>query len=569
MDNKQFNRRVYIPVIIVFLVVGIFVVKLFYLQIIHGKSYEQLADRQYVTTTTRIFDRGTIYFTEKKGGKVSAATLKSGFKLVVNGKTLKDPGGLYEIIGADLGYTKEDFLKRVTKNSSYIEVATNIGSDVAEKLSGKKITGVTLSRNNWRFYPANQLGSHVVGFLGFKGDDFSGRYGIERTYDEVLSRDSDRLYVNFFAEVFSDITKLMKDTEEIEGDVITSIEPTIQYTLETVLQEAKEKWNSDRVGGIIMDPKTGAIIAMGIDNGFNINQTRTVTDVSQFNNPLVESVFEMGSIMKPVIMAIGLDQGVITPTTTYFDQGNVKVGDRTIYNFDKKGRGLSTMQTVLNQSLNTGMVFIMQKMNKTTFKNQWQSFGFGQKTGIDLPAEGTGLISNINTNRDVEFANVSFGQGVAITPIAMIRAFAVLANGGYLVTPHVATEIEYPSGFTKKLSWPVAPEQLIKPETSSTITAMMTEVFDSYGNGKYKFEHYTIAAKTGTAQIPNPKGGYYGDRNLHTFTAYFPANNPRFIVFLYNQYPKNGAQFSSETLLPPFVDLARFLMSYYDLPPDR
>ncbi len=151
----------------------------------------------------------------------------------------------------------------------------------------------------------------------------------------------------------------------------------------------------------------------------------------------------------------------------------------------------------------------------------------------------------------------------------MIRAFAVLANGGYLVTPHVATEIEYPSGFTKKLSWPVAPEQIIKPETSSTITAMMTEVFDNYGNGKYKFEHYTIASKTGTAQIPNPKGGYYSDRNLHTFTAYFPANNPRFIVFLYNQYPKNGAQFSSETLLPPFVDLARFLMSYYDLPPDR
>jgi cell division protein FtsI/penicillin-binding protein 2 len=555
--------------VIMVLVVLVFIVKLFYLQIIHGRSYEQLADRQYITTTSQVFDRGTIYFTQKDGTHVSAATLKNGFKLAVNGKLIGDPEKLYNAIGADLKIPKDQFIVMTgKKNDPYIELGTNLGTDIASKISDLKLTGVTLYRNNWRFYPADNLASHAVGFMAYKGDDFVGRYGIERTYNEVLARTDQRLYVNFFAEVFSDISKFISEPEEKEGDVITTIEPTVQKNLETLTAEIKEKWNSDRAGGIIMDPKTGAILAMALDNEFNINQTRTITDITQFNNPLVESVFEMGSIMKPVIMAIALDQDVITPTTTYFDQGFVKVGDRTIYNFDKRGRGLANMQTVLNQSLNTGMVYVMQRMTKSAFKDQWLSFGFSQKTGVDLPAEGSGLTSNLNTNRDVEFANVSFGQGVAITPLQMIRAHAVLANGGHLVTPHVVSAIEYPSGLKKQLDWPVT-GQLIKPETQTAITKMLITVFDNYNNGKLKFDHYSIAAKTGTAQIAKPGGGYYGDRNLHTFMAYFPANNPRFIVFLYNQYPKNGAQFSSETLLPPFSELAKFLFSYYDVPPDR
>lgn len=569
MDTKLFHKRMYLPMIVTVLIVLVFIVKLFYLQIIHGRSYEQLADRQYVTTTSQAFDRGTIYFTQKDGTHVSAATLKSGFKLAVNGKLIDDSAKLYDAIGADLKIPKDQFITMTSKkNDPYIELGNNLGTDVASKIADQKLSGVTLYRNNWRFYPADSLASHAIGFMAYKGDDFTGRYGIERTYNEVLARTDQRLYVNFFAEVFSDISKFINEPEEKEGDVITTIEPTVQKNLETVVSEIKEKWNSDRVGGIIMNPKTGAILGMALDNEFNSNQTRTITDVTQFNNPLVENVFEMGSIMKPVIMAIALDQNAVTPETTYFDQGFVKVGDRTIYNFDKRGRGLANMQTVLNQSLNTGMVFVMQHMAKSAFKNQWLSFGFSQKTGIDLPAEGTGLTSNLNTNRDVEFANVSFGQGVAITPLEMIRAHAVLANGGHLVTPHVVDAIEYPSGLTKTLDWPVT-GQLIKPETQATITKMLTTVFDNYNGGKIKFDHYSVAAKTGTAQIAKPGGGYYGDRNLHTFMAYFPATNPQFIVFLYNQYPKNGAQFSSETLLPPFSELAKFLFSYYDVPPDR
>ena len=320
-----------------------------------------------------------------------------------------------------------------------------------------------------------------------------------------------------------------------------------------------------------MDPKTGAIYAMALDDGFDLNASKNVTNISQFNNPLIQNDYEMGSIMKPVIMSIALDQGAVTPATTYNDQGFVKVGKYTIYNFDKKGRGPNTnMQMVLNQSLNTGMVFVMSQINRPAFKTQWSSFGFGQKTGIDLPGEGSGLVSNLNdSNNVVNYSNAAFGQGVAVTPIEMIRALSVLANGGHLVTPHVASEIDYTDGINKKLSWPVT-GQLIKPATDATITKMLITVFDNYDSGTLKLPHYSIAAKTGTAQIADrATGGYYTDRNLHTFMAYFPANNPQFIVFLYNYYPKNGAKFSSDTLLPPFVDFAKFLINYYNVPPDR
>lgn len=570
MDQEVFKKRIYFVSILVILAVVVFTGKLFYLQIIHGHVYEQLGDRQYVTNTSNLFDRGSIYFTDKDGSHVSAATLKSGFKIAVDTAKIGDPVRLYENIGTLLGLEKEPFITQVSKkNDPYVEIAVNVEEEVASKITALKLKGVTVFRNNWRFYPAGSLASHAIGFMAYKGDDYTGRYGVERSYNTVLARTDQRLYVNFFAEVFSDITKFMNHKDEVEGDVVLTIDPSIQQSLDRAVSGIQEKWNSDRVGGIVMDPNTGAIYAMSLDNRFDVNQTRTVTDIAQFNNPLVEGDFEMGSIMKPVVMAIALDQGAVTPETKYFDQGFVKVGDRTIYNFDKKGRGSATMQMVLNQSLNTGMVYVMQHMKKDAFKKQWESFGFGEKTGIDLPAEVSGLISNLNTNRDVEFANVSFGQGVAVTPIAMIRAQAALANGGHLVTPHVAKSIEYPSGLSKTLEWPVH-GSLIKPETAETITKMLVTVFDNYNEGKTKMEHYTIAAKTGTAQIPNHEGGgYYADRNLHTFMAYFPANQPKFIVFFYNQYPKNGVQFSSETLLPPFIDLAKFLINYYDLPPDR
>jgi cell division protein FtsI/penicillin-binding protein 2 len=211
----------------------------------------------------------------------------------------------------------------------------------------------------------------------------------------------------------------------------------------------------------------------------------------------------------------------------------------------------------------------MSRMDRGAFRDQFTKFGFGEKTGIDLPAEIGGITGNLKSNREVEYANISFGQGIAVTPIGMVRAMAALANGGKLIEPHIVDHVEYMDGSKKDIPTKEL-TQVIKPETSAEITRMMITVFDNYFDGAKKMEHYSIAGKTGTAQIADrATGGYYSDRNMHTFVGYFPAYNPEFIVFMLNEYPKEGARFSSQTLIDPFLNLAKFLINYYNIPPDR
>jgi stage V sporulation protein D (sporulation-specific penicillin-binding protein) len=225
---------------------------------------------------------------------------------------------------------------------------------------------------------------------------------------------------------------------------------------------------------------------------------------------------------------------------------------------------------VLNQSLNTGMVFVESKMGHDTFRKYMKSYGIGEKTGIDLPNETSGLISNLDSPRDIEYATAAFGQGIALTPIEAVRAFSVLANGGNLVVPHFVKQIRYEDGLSKTIVPEPTKTGLVSKESTDTITRMLVHVFDTaYAGGAYKFQHYSVATKTGTAQVAKDNGGgYYEDRHMHSFFGYFPAYDPQFIVFMFLKNPK-GVNYAAQTLLPPFVDITKFLVTYYNVTPDR
>ena len=276
----------------------------------------------------------------------------------------------------------------------------------------------------------------------------------------------------------------------------------------------------------------------------------------------------MGSIVKPLVMAGALDIGAVTPSTTYNDSGSVTIDGKTLNNFDKRGRGNNvSMQTVLDQSLNTGMIFVEQKMGKDAFRDYLVNrYKLGEKTGIDLPGEVNGSVGSLKDKNDINFAAASFGQGIATSPINIVRGFAALANGGTMVTPHIASEIIESTGKKTQIDFPVG-ARVLKPETISTITSMLVHVVDQgYHIGK---EHYSVAAKTGTAQIARPDGGgYYTDRNLHSLIGFFPASKPRYVLYLFNVYPK-GALYAIQTLGTPFMDMVDFMNNYYDIPPDR
>jgi len=198
-----------------------------------------------------------------------------------------------------------------------------------------------------------------------------------------------------------------------------------------------------------------------------------------------------------------------------------------------------------------------------------KSFGIGEKTGIDLPNETRGLITNLDSPRDIEYANASFGQGIALTPLEAVRAFSIIANGGNMITPHLIKQIRYEDGTSETIKPTIVSSGIIKKETSDTITRMLAHVYEAYDGGAHKFEHYTIAAKTGTAQVAMENGGgYYLDRHTHSFFGYFPAYDPQFIVFLFLKNPK-GVEYAAQSLIPHFMNITKFLLNYYNVAPDR
>lgn len=378
------------------------------------------------------------------------------------------------------------------------------------------------------------------------------------------------MYVNFFAEIFSTVNKAIGSGEsDLEGDVILTIEPTVQSYFEKVLEDTKTKYSGSIVAGVVMNPKNGEILAMASNPSFNPNSFGKEDSLSVFVNPIVERVYEMGSIVKPLTMAAGIDSGSVTPKTTYYDKGYIVLNGARIENFDGKGRGEVDMQAVLNNSLNTGVSFVVGKMGNKNFADYMFNYGLAEKSGIDLPNEVKGLLSNLHSPRDIEYATASFGQGIAISPIAITRALASLGNGGLLPTPHIVKRIDYKLGFSVTPDIPT-PKQILKPETSKQITDMLVQVVDkALLGGTKKLDHYSVAAKTGTAQIAKEGSrGYYEDRFLHSFFGYFPASDPKFIVFLLISNP-HGVRYASETLTEPFFETTNFLLNYYNVPPDR
>lgn len=551
----------------------ILIVRLYQIQITHRDSYQDKAQSQYVHTVRDLYSRGNIYFSTKDGERVSAATVQAGYLLSIDPSRITDEQGTYDSINSVYPLDEDTFLLRAKKKErTYYEIANELSNAEADIIAELNLTGVQLYRDQWRYYPGNDLAARTIGFVGYTSDSgtgLAGKYGLERYYEDVLKRDNNRLSVNFFAEIFSNLGSVIFDTTEARtGDIVTTIEPTVARMLDRQLEKTQKKWSSSLTGGIIINPKTGEIYAMNAVPTFNLND-RTGANIEDFQDPLVEDVYEMGSIIKALTIAAGIDSGAISPSTTYYDAGSLDLNDHTIHNHDGRGRGTVSMQEVLNQSLNTGVAFVVNTMGKNKFRSYFQALKLGSETGIDLPNETYGLVANLDSPRDIEYATASFGQGIALTPIATVRALAALGNGGKLITPHIVKRIEYQDGSVKDVQYPEG-SQVFSSETSTMISRMLTTVADeALKGGKAKLEHYAFATKTGTAQIADPiNGGYYEDRYLHSFFGYFPSYDPQFLVFLYTVEPKN-VLYASHTLTDPYLEIMKFLINYYNLPPDR
>jgi len=321
------------------------------------------------------------------------------------------------------------------------------------------------------------------------------------------------------------------------------------------------QWSADSGTIIVQDPNSGAILAMASSPSFDPNNYGA-SPLQNFVNPATQRPFEPGSTMKTITMAAGIDANVVSPNTTYEDKGVVSIASYEIKNFDEKAHGVNTMTQVLEKSLNTGAIFVQRLLGQKNFINYFQKFGFGKKTEIDLAGESSGNISNLETGREINFATASFGQGVTVTPIQLIGAYSAVANGGKLLRPYVVKSRSDRPGETQPLIVGVP----ISEKTSAQLKEMLTNAVD-HGSIRTKVTGYDVAAKTGTAQVADPEGGY-ADTFIHDMVGFAPSFGPRFTILIKLDNPK-GVRFASSSLASAFQNLTKFLLNYFDIPPTR
>jgi stage V sporulation protein D (sporulation-specific penicillin-binding protein) len=573
--RRAFRTRLRIIAGVLVFIALLIVVRLYFVEVVYGHEYALRAQRQYISSSQELYDRGTVYFTRKDGTLISAATLATGFLVAIDPEELKNSSQVYQQINAIMPIDQTAFNTSAAKTTDPYEVlAHHVDEASGTKIARLNIPGVLVERERWRIYPGGIEAAQTLGFVGFGNDNnYAGREGLEKFYNPTLDRSAQGLFGNFFAQLFGNLENIVVDARSArEGDVVTSIEPFVQQRLDQDLAAVTKQYSSTESGGIIMDPKTGAIIALGSYPTFDPNTFQT-GDPKYFGNPIVQSEYEFGSIMKALTMAAGLDAGVIQPDSTYNDTGCIHPNGATVCNYDLRARGVIPMKEILDQSLNVGAAYIATALGHTRMHDYFSSLGFNQKTGIDLPSEVSGNIRNLSTAQDVNYDTASFGQGIAVTPIEMMRALGTLANNGSTVKPHIATAIQLNTGLSKALDWSGS-TQVFKPIATQEVSDMLKQVYindaklEIAKNPSLSIPNLSIAAKTGTAQVVDVSTGkYYKNIFFHSFMGYFPANNPKFIILLYTNRPQ-GVEYASGTLTGTFMDLSNFLINYYTIPPD-
>ncbi len=530
----------------------IIIYKLYILQVQRGDFYRALARGQQSGFQILKGERGNIYF---RGGEILATNIKTDY-VFISPQKIENKEETAEKLSEILNLNKDEILNKLNKESFFEKIKSGLTREEKEAIQKEKLRGVYLDEETIRRYPQKEMASHLVGFLSKDG---KGHYGIEGYYNDILSGE-EKIFQN----------KLFFQEESKGGEIYLTVDYNIQFKAEELLKEAKE--NFDIEGGqiIVANPETGEILAMAEFPNFDPNNYSSVEDFSIFKNSAVQKLFEPGSIFKPITMAAALDQNKITPQTKYFDEGVVKIGGRSIHNYENRSFGEQTMTNVLEKSINTGAVFAERQIGDDVFLSYIEKFGFFKPTGIDIQGEIFSENNELKKGYKINFATASFGQGIEVTPVQIVKAFSAVANGGSLVKPYLASKIVKDG--KEKIIQPQKTEQILKKDTCQKLTEMMISVID---NGPYakraRVPGYYIAGKTGTSQISwaaygiNKKG--YSDKTWQSFIGFAPAFSPKFLVLVKLDNPKTKSSEYSAT--PVFGEMAKYLLNYYQIPPTK
>ncbi|MFA6594562.1 MAG: penicillin-binding protein 2 [Candidatus Buchananbacteria bacterium] len=596
---------------VVFLIVSVVLAgRLFDVQILRGAFYTALAADQHEIYQKLFPERGSILAQEKVGDKSVSYPLVTNRAMHVAyaiPKEIEDATSTAEQVLAVLGLSEEDrravddlakrlrgnatstdfleldkyaeqTIKDATKNElinvfnqkekSYYLLRERLEDDVFEALKKSQLKGIGFNEKSYRFYTEKSLGGQLFGFLGYDGDDRSGKYGLEGYYDQLLSGRAGEIFSE--QDVLGNVIVLGKNylKEKVDGaDLVLTINRPLQYQACQSLRKSLDQHKSKSGSVIVMEPSTGKILAMCSFPDYDPNEYNKVEDPSVYNVKAINDAYEPGSIFKAITMAAALDAGVVAPSTTYTDTGVVDYVDYKIRNFENKVYGLSTMTNVLEYSINTGVIFAMRQMTTKVFTQYVKAFGFGDLTGIDLSKETTGNIANLSRKGEINTATATFGQGISVTPIQMLTAFSAIVNGGKLMKPYVVDQIII-DGRIKQIK-PQELKQVISPKTSLLMKGMLVSVVENGHAKKAQIAGWRVGGKTGTAQVPDKRGGYKSDDSIiGSFVGFAPFDNPRIAILVRVDEPIEG-KLGETVAAPVFTEVAKFALEYYNIPHDK
>lgn len=551
--------------------------RLFYLQIIKGDSLENELRLRSSDVRKLTSPRGSIL--DRNGQELAVSLLTKSLYVDPHEMSLLDnkkvegtehqrlaanllapilkikADELYKTFCSDAYFV---WLKRKLENSEYLQLEAIIKEH--------KLRGLHFQQESKRYYPQGTLAAHILGFVG---SEDNGLDGLELYFNNLLSGAQEEIHLQMDAHgrPIEDSVFRKFNPSKLNRLVLT-IDHNIQYVVERALDSALQKTKVQGASVIVMNPKTGEILALSNRPTYDPNFFGKFSQ-KEFSNRAVSYIYEPGSTYKPLVMAAALEENILSPNDVFDDKGKITILDRTINNWDLEAHGPVTYAYILTNSLNTGMVDMGMRLGGERLTSYAKKFGLGKATGIELPGEEVGILFDPKNMYPSNVATMSIGQGVALTSVQLISAIATIANDGKLVQPHIVKRIERGDGRVLKEEALTAQPQIIKPETAHTLRDIMEQVILNGGGKNAKIEGYSIAGKTGTAQKLSADGTGYDGGYIASFVGFAPSKNPDFIVLVMLDNPQGATYYGGQIAAPVFKEIMEQLLALAEVPTEN
>ncbi|MBI4948492.1 penicillin-binding protein 2 [Candidatus Berkelbacteria bacterium] len=556
--------RIFTIYTLLFFAGGLYMFFLFEKQVLDHKSYASKAEEQSISTSATPAQRGQILAKDRDGKYYSLAASEWQYSLLITPRSVKDKKKLLELLKEDLPQLNiEEVYSKINNDKVYVPaILDNLTTETASKIKEKDYRGVTLQPRVVRVYPeADKIAAQIMGFVGADG---KGKYGVEAIYDNELSGKSGSETVR--NDAFGKLISILGVRDSVNGnDIVLTIDYNLQYVVEQELLKTIKDFKAERGSVLVMDPKTGAIIAAASQPTFDPNNYNKLSgeEQSRFLLSAASNIYEPGSVIKPITMSMALNEKLVKSDTQHNAGAEVEVLGYKITNAEDKAFGNETMTEVLVNSDNVQMVWVSSLIGAKKEREYFEKFGLGSKTNIDIIGEQSGRLPPEKEWNDLLRSTAAFGQGISATVVQLAKMYSTLANGGISVNPYIV-QSTIQNGKEIVIERKTSGEQIISKEVSAEIKQMLKAVIENFGKKRVSVPGVTVAGKTGTAQIPSPDGGYYKNKYIGTFAGFFPVEDPKYVMVVRIDSPKT-AQFASAFVAPTFERIANWMANYYKL----